>query len=71
MARIHRYIVCMETPDDDQTDPADMSDILSDVLNCRNGAPEDWRQGHTDTIPDQRAKFNVYLIVPSEKGDIA
>lgn len=71
MAHLTHFIVTMTTRDDDQTDPAMMSEIISDVLNCRDGAVAAWKEGHDDTIPEWRATFNVYLIVPTEKGDIA
>ena len=53
------FMVTMRVADDDQTDAADMVDLLADVLNCKGGACADWQAGHRETVPESRPVFAV------------
>lgn len=60
--RTHSFIVSMQVPDDDQTDPSDMVETLSELLNREGGAAASWQEAYNDMTPESRPVFEVAEI---------
>lgn len=68
MSRVHAFIVRMIVPDDDQTDPTDMVDVLNAVLNAEGAANSDWHKAvNEEMTPESRPTFEV-MSIPNIRG---